>query len=169
MPPVTCLIVYTNGMIASIDRPLEIRSNRPGLGLRDSGSNHAPRPMTSAMTGRLIRNTEPHQKFSSSAPPTRGPSAMPLAAAADQIAIARVRSIGSVKMLRISDSVEGMIVAPATPSSRRAAMRTSAVGAKAARMEASPNAAAPISSSFLRPIRSARFPIVTSSPARARE
>ena len=94
---------------------------------------------------------------------------MPLAAAADQIAIARVRSIGSVKMLRISDSVEGMIVAPATPSSRRAAMRTSAVGAKAARMEASPNAAAPISSSFLRPIRSARFPIVTSSPARARE
>ena len=41
---------------------------------------------------------------------------MPLAAAADQIAIARVRSIGSVKMLRISDSVDGMIVAPAALS-----------------------------------------------------
>ena len=169
VPPVTCLIASTKGTIATIDRALESRSNRSGAGLRDSGSSQAPPTSTAAITGRFIRNTEPHQKCSSNAPPISGPSAMPLAAAADHSAMARVRSAASVKMLRISDRVEGMIVAPAIPSRSRAAISTPADGAKAASAEASPKAVAPISSSRLRPMRSARLPMVTSSPAMARE
>jgi hypothetical protein len=94
---------------------------------------------------------------------------MPPPDPADQIAMARVRSRGSANRVRMSDSVDGMIVAPATPSSSRAPMSTPAVGEKAASAEASPNAAVPRSSTFFRPKRSARFPAVTSRPARARE
>ena len=156
-------------MIASIDSALETRSRRCGDGFFDSGSTHHPRAITASMTGTFTRNTDPHQKCSSSSPPTTGPSAMPLAAAADQTAIARVRSLGSAKMLRISDRVDGISVEPAMPSSRRAAMSTSAVGANAASTEATPNAVEPISSSFLRPTRSATLPMVTSRPAIANE
>ena len=166
---VRCLIAYTKGTIASIDHALERRSSLPGCGFFDSGSTHAPRPTMTSITGTLIRNTLPHQKCSSRAPPTTGPSAMPLAAAADQIAIARVRSAGSVKMFRMSESVDGISVEPATPSSSRATMSISGLGANAAATEAMPNAVAPISSSRLRPTRSAMLPMVMSRPAIASE
>jgi hypothetical protein len=68
-------------------------------------------------------------------------------------------------MLRISDSVDGARVAPATPSSARAAISCSALVANAATIEAIPKAAAPSSSSRRRPIRSPRVPIVISNPA----
>lgn len=51
-----------------------------------------------------------------------GPTAMPAEAAALQIPMARLRSRGSWKRLRISARVEGINVAPATPSSARAAI-----------------------------------------------
>lgn len=125
--------------------------------------------MTSTMTGTLMRNTEPHQKCSSSHPPTSGPSAAPPVAPADQIAIARVRWRASRNMPRMSDRVEGMRVAPATPSRARAAISTSGEGEKAAIAEATPKPREPVRSSRLRPIRSATLPIVTSSPASAKE
>ena len=68
-------------------------------------------------------------------------------------------------MLRISDRVEGASVAPATPSSARVAISISALVENAASTEATPNAAAPISSSRRRPIRSPSVPIVISEPA----
>jgi len=68
-------------------------------------------------------------------------------------------------MLRISDRVEGARVAPATPSRARAAISISGVVENAASTEATPNAAAPASSSRRRPIRSPRVPMVTSDPA----
>ncbi|GMA36599.1 hypothetical protein GCM10025876_28030 [Demequina litorisediminis] len=156
-------------MIAAIDNALDTRSNPPSAGPRDSGSSHAPAMTRMTTTGTLMRNTEPHQKCSSSAPPTRGPTASPLAAAADQMAIARVRSVGSGKTLRISDRVEGIRVAPATPRSSRAAMSISGLDAVAARIEAAPKPVAPISRRRLRPMRSARLPIVTRRPAMASE
>jgi hypothetical protein len=72
------------------------------------------------MTGTLIRNTEPHQKFSSSTPPVSSPIGPPAAKAAPHRLIALVRCRESWNMLRISESVEGAIVAPAIPSSARA-------------------------------------------------
>ena len=68
-------------------------------------------------------------------------------------------------MLRISDSVDGAIVAPAIPSSARDAMSISGLVENAHRSEASPNATAPIMSSLRRPIRSPSVPIVMSAPA----
>jgi hypothetical protein len=65
----------------------------------------------------------------------------------------------------ISDSVEGIRVAPATPSSARATMSHNAFGANAARTEAAANAATPTISSRRRPIRSPNVPIVMRKPA----
>ena len=68
-------------------------------------------------------------------------------------------------MLRIRDSVDGARVAPATPSSARVAISISALVENAASTEATPKAAAPISSSRRRPMRSPRVPMVISEPA----
>ena len=71
---------------------------------------------------------------------------------------------GSRNMLRISDSVDGARVAPAMPSSARVAISIPALVENAASTDATPNAAAPISSRRRRPIRSPRVPIVISEP-----
>jgi hypothetical protein len=68
-------------------------------------------------------------------------------------------------MLRISDSVEGASVAPATPSSAREAISISGLDENAATTDEAPNAAAPVSSSRRRPIRSPSVPIVIRKPA----
>ena len=68
-------------------------------------------------------------------------------------------------MLRISDSVDGAMVAPATPSNARVAINIAAFVEKAATTEAMPNATAPIISRRRRPIRSPSVPIVISEPA----
>ena len=51
------------------------------------------------------------------------------------------------------------------PSMARLAMSISALVENAARIDTAPNAAAPISSSLRRPMRSPRVPIVTRKPA----
>ena len=60
----------------------------------------------------------------------------PPVSAADQIATALVRSASSWNRLRMRARVEGMRVAPATPSTARAAMSISADCAYAARSDA---------------------------------
>jgi hypothetical protein len=117
------------------------------------------------MIGTAIRKTEPHQKYCSIIPPITGPIAPPAEKLAIHTLIAKVRSRSSGNMFEMSESVDGASVAPAIPSSARATIKSSAVGAKAARMEVSPKQTAPISSSFRRPIRSPRVPIVSSIPA----
>ena len=57
-----------------------------------------------------------------------------------QTPMAKVRCSGSWNMLRIRESVEGASVAPATPSSARAAISIAALLEKAASTEAKPNA-----------------------------
>ena len=135
----------------------------------DSGRSHRPVTMTAAMTGTLMRKTLPHQKRSSRTPPTRGPRAVPPELPADQIAMAVVRWRASGKMLRMRERVEGMIVAPPTPSRARAAIRAPALGAKAAMMLAVPKPNVPMSRRRRRPMRSATLPMVTSRPARVKE
>jgi len=91
------------------------------------------------------------------APPTEN--------AAIHTPMANWRSCSSWNMLRISDIVEGARVAPATPSSARIAISISALREKAANTDAAANAAAPMSSSLRRPIRSPSVPIVIRKPA----
>ena len=82
-----------------------------------------------------------------------------------QTPIAKVRWFASRNMLRISESVDGAIVAPAIPSSARDTISISALVENAARSEASPKATAPISSRRRRPMRSPSVPMVMSIPA----
>jgi hypothetical protein len=81
------------------------------------------------MSGTLMTNTAPHQKWSSTTPPRTGPSPTASPPTPLKIPITMVRCLGSVNALRSSDSEDGMIVAPATPSSARAAMSGSALEA----------------------------------------
>ena len=141
------------------------RSKRPASGLRNSGSSTGPTTSSSAITGTASRNTEPHQKKWSSSPPSSGPSAPPSEKLVTQTPIANVRCPGSRKMFRISDRVEGASVAAAIPSSARATISIATLVANAASTDASPKAAAPISSSRRRPIRSPSVPIVIRKPA----
>ena len=134
---------------------------------RDSGSNAGARARSASITGTLTRNTEPHQACSSSTPPTTGPSAAPAANPVAQIASARRRWSRSANSVRSSARVEGISIAPKTPSRARAATRCAASVANAAAADTAPNPVTPISSSRRRPNRSPSVPIVTSSPASA--
>jgi hypothetical protein len=82
-----------------------------------------------------------------------------------QTPIANVRCWSSWNMLRISESVDGAIVAPAIPSSAREAMSISALVENALSREAAPKATAPMRSRRRRPIRSPSVPIVIRAPA----
>jgi hypothetical protein len=117
------------------------------------------------MTGTAIRKTEPQWKLWSRTPPASGPIAAPVEKLVIQIPIATVRCWSSSNMLRISDSVEGASVAPATPSRAREAISISGVDETAASTDAPPKAPAPISRSRRRPIRSPSVPIVIRRPA----
>ncbi len=119
---------WTSSSTAAIDCAAPVRSNPPAFSSRDSGRSTGPRISNSTMTGTLIRKTEPHQKASSSSPPTIGPAARPPVNAAVHTPTATRRWVSSRNIVRSSASVEGARVAPPTPSSARAAMSVSAVG-----------------------------------------
>ena len=99
------------------------------------------------------------------APPSTGPIADPAEKLPIQKPMATDRCLGSWNMWKISDSVDGARVAPATPSRARLTIRDSALGEKAASSDTSPKAVAPIIRSRRRPIRSPRVPMVISDPA----
>ena len=141
------------------------RSSRPASGSRYSGSTRGPSTSRAPITGSASRNTEPHQKASSTSPPSTGPTALPAENAPIQTPTASERSFGSWNMWKISESVDGATVAPAIPSSARLTISISGVVENAAstdtarrRLRRSAAAAAG---------RSGRpsVPIVTSAPA----
>ncbi len=72
-----------------------------------------------------------------------GPTTAPTENMVAHTATANWRRRSSMKMLRISERVEGMSVAPATPRAARAAIRAVAEGANAAATEAALKPAAP--------------------------
>jgi hypothetical protein len=133
-------------------------------GLRDSGTATAMASTPTTTIGTLIRNTEPHQKWSSSRPPVTGPIAIPMPTAAAHRPMARPRSAGSKTLVMIA-RVCGMTAAPPKPIAARARMSWSGVRAYEEMSEARPNSSIPIISMRLRPIRSPSTPKVNSSPA----
>lgn len=153
------------GRIASSDNTTLAGSILPAAGFLNSGSTFGPTTRRMTMTGTPIRNTEPHQKNSSSPPPMIGPSAVPPMKQPIQTPMAMDICLGFGNMAAMSAMVEGMIVDPATPSRARMTISISGLVEYAANIETTANAAAPIISSFLRPIRSPMFPIVMSRPA----
>nr|WP_246147666.1 hypothetical protein [Nonomuraea turkmeniaca] len=160
---------YTTGRIVASDRATLARSRRPASGSRYSGSSVRPATSTSTMNGTPSRNAEPHQKCSSSSPPTSGPTVMPSMKQLYQSPIAVPICFPSVNMFLISASDDGSSVAPAMPSSARVTISISALTAYPASTDAPPKAAAPIIRSLRRPILSPSVPMVTRKPARKNE
>ncbi len=78
--------------------------------------------------GRLMRNTDPHQKNSSSTPETMGPMAMATMNVEAHTAMAMLRSRTLEKLMRIRARVAGSMSAPPAASSARAAISTSGFG-----------------------------------------
>ena len=91
--------------------------------------------------------------------------APPAEYAAIQTPIAVERCFESRNIVKISDRVDGAIVAPAMPMTARLAMSISELVENAASSDASANPAAPNRRSLRRPIRSPSVPIVISRPA----
>ncbi len=140
-------------------------SKRPCAAVAVSGTRKGTSTSSSAIAGRLMRNTEPHQKCSRSSPLTTGPREMPAVMTPVQRVTAFARCFASWKRLRISARVEGIRAAPPIPSNARTAMSTSADCAYAAATEAAPNTAAPARTRARRPMRSPREPMTMSRPA----
>src|SRR5215471_12132962 len=111
------MMPYTTSTRPAMEASTPTKSIRPGLGFFDSGTSSAIATTLAAVNGTLMRNTEPHQKWASSSPPTMGPMPMPTATA--QIPMARGRSAGS-NTLEMIDSVCGITAAAARPIAARA-------------------------------------------------
>src|ERR671923_1057873 len=123
---------------AALARAALATSGLPAVGSRYSGRRNGPTASSRIMTGTLIRNTAPHQKYSRIAPPSSGPIAPPREKEMIQMLTAVVRSRGSRNMLRISERVDGAIVAPATPRTARETINIAALREDAARIDAVP-------------------------------
>ncbi len=137
----------------------------PGVVASTRGRRNQQAGATTSMTGTLIRNTDPHQKCSSSAPPTSGPTAAPADPTVPQRPSAMARSPASSKVLRIRPSTQGMIIEPPSARHTRAAISAPALCAKAAQTEAAAKITRPVKRMRRLPTRSDSVPIGTSSPA----
>lgn len=151
----------------TVDSTVPGRSARRATGSLDSGTIQATPMSASTTTGTLKTKTAPHQKCSSSTPPSSGPSTMPSAVTAPQRPMAEARSSAEKTWTRI-DRVPGMKNDPPTPISPRAAMTCHGSCAKAPSPEAMPKTTRPTTSIFLRPKRSEKLPAVSRTPASTR-
>ena len=122
--------------------------------------------MTAMMiTGTLMRNTEPHQKCSSSRPDVIGPMATPAPDTPAQMAMACVRSCAGKTLVRI-DRVDGMMNAAARPMMARPAITCPDESESEAKIAPAMKSTSPNCSAPLRPKRSPRVPAVNSMPAK---
>ncbi len=133
--------------------------------------------MTPMMTiGTLMRKTPPQSLFvsqlvqlgfSSSRPPSTGPSATAAPTAPAQAPIALPRSCGGKTTVMIA-SVTGSTAAPPMPMSPRKTMSSVGDVANAQAAEATAKITRPMTRIFLRPYLSPRTPQVNSNAAKTR-
>ena len=112
---------YTSDEMPTIDRSAPTGSSAASCGSRDLGTRNQPPMNATVMIGRLMRNTEPNQKWVSRKPLMTGPSEPAKPVVAAQIAIAFARSCGGNTLTRI-DNVDGMISAAPAPITHRQMM-----------------------------------------------
>lgn len=118
-------------------------------------------------SGMLMPNAHRHENAVVNHPPRSGPTAAMPPMVDPQTAKAMPRSRPR-KVALMSDSVVGRIIAPPTPWTRRAAIRRSPVGARAAATEDRTNSTTPMSMMRRLPKRSASEPKISSSDAKTR-
>src|SRR5262249_38156442 len=109
-------------------------------------------------SGSVTRNTEPHQKCSSSPPATSGPSAAIAPPNADHSAIAFVRASPGAHSAVMSARVVGYAIPADSPPMKRARTSTPMLGAYAARRHAGTESTTPLTHIVLRPYRSPTAP-----------
>jgi sugar (pentulose or hexulose) kinase len=150
---------------ATIDRPALVRSSGAGSSALDSVMSLGTSAIVTAITGTPMRKTEPHQKWSSSTPPTNGAIAMPPRKTVIITPIAWIRAFSSVKSPPSRAMDAGRIADPARPITPRATMTSSGVVANAPNPEATAKIAAQTRIIRRRPTRSAMAPVVSMAPA----
>ena len=111
-----------------------------------------------------MRKTEPHQKLSSSQPPSSGPTGKLTNVAEAMIAIALGRS-SAVNSTGSIERESGRIAAAPSPSSARAAISSPDEVDRAHRAELTPNSTSAPSNTFLRPSRSPSSPAGSTAAA----
>ena len=115
-----------------------------------SGTCRAETAITTAASGRLMKNTSRQETALISQPPTNGPIAVATPPSPDHAPIAAIRSSwanDACKMARLP----GVSSAPPTPCRARAAISTPAFGASPHSSEASANQTVPATNIFRRP------------------
>ena len=115
--------------------------------------------------GTLMAKIQRHEAVSTSCPPIRGPSTVPMPPQAVQAPTALPRSAGG-KVATITASAAGVSAAPATPCSARASTSVSIVGASAHAMEGTPKAKTPRANTRRSPKMSPSDPPISSSEPR---
>ena len=133
------------------------RSGRARAGRGVSGTHRCASHTVSAASGRLIRKIQRHDAWSTSSPPTSGPSAAAMPPSPDQAPIARLRS-SERNAPWIIARLPGVSSAPPMPCSTRAAISTSAFGASPHSREARANQIVPMTKTRRRPSRSPSDP-----------
>ncbi len=127
------------------------------VGSTDSGTCRSETQITSAASGRLIRNTSRQLHASISQPPMNGPAAPAIPPSPDQAPIARDRS-AAMNDAEMIARLPGVISAPPTPCSSLAATSISMFGASPHSAEASANQIVPTTNTRRRPSRSPSEP-----------
>ena len=158
---------YVSVISPALEMATPAKSTRGRSALRDSGIRIATAIRATTTTGTLIRNTDPHQKWSSSAPPTRGPigKLRKIVEAITAVAFCRSSGANSTGMMA---SASGMIAAAPRPSTARAAISSPEVTAYAQAAELTPKVASPVISTRLRPQRSPSIPAGSTAAASTR-
>ena len=119
---------YVSAISPALEITTPAQSTRGRSALRDSGIRKVTAISANSTTGTLIRNTDPHQKWSSRAPPTSGPMGKLRKMVEAMTAVARCRSSGA-NSTGMMASASGMIAAAPRPSTARAAISSPAEAA----------------------------------------
>ena len=112
--------------------------------------------------GMLMKNTPRQLQYCENAPPTKGPSAVPIAAKPRTMPIARL-CLAPLNVLDTTAMATGKISAAPTPCTTRAAISQFASGAAPQTADRTPNRTSPHTMILRRPNMSASRPPVTIS------
>ena len=115
-----------------------------------SGTCLAAMAITTAASGRLMKNTSRQDTASISHPPRNGPIAVATPPSPDHAPMAAIRSSSANEACRMA-RLPGVSSAPPTPCRARAAISTSTFGATPHSSDASANHTTPITNTFRRP------------------
>ena len=128
------------------------RMSSRGTGPGDlvSGTCLAAMAMTTAASGRLMKNTSRQDTASISHPPRNGPIAVATPPRPDHAPMAAIRSSSANEACRMA-RLPGVSSAPPTPCRARAAISTPAVGATPHSSDAAANQTMPITNTLRRP------------------